>query len=211
MIDRVVSAFTEDQAARLAKISLNQLRYWDRTGFFKPSLGDDDRKLSFSRVYSFDDVVGMKTLGLLRNVHNVSLQHLRLVRDRLKLEQKFWAKSIVFVLKKNVYFENEIGGLTNGETGEDTLPNIPLPSVITSVQRDAQEMTERGDGAFGQTSKNRHVARNALVFKDTRIPIDLVKEYLADGYSVADILSEYPSLVCEDVEAAIRYFGMKAA
>ena len=86
MIDRVVSAFTEDQAARLAKISLNQLRYWDRTGFFKPSLGDDDRKLSFSRVYSFDDVVGMKTLGLLRNVHNVSLQHLRLVRDRLKLE-----------------------------------------------------------------------------------------------------------------------------
>lgn len=36
--DVVVSAFTEEQVSRLTGISHRQLRYWDSTKFFVPSL-----------------------------------------------------------------------------------------------------------------------------------------------------------------------------
>jgi hypothetical protein len=38
-LDNIISAFSEEQAERLTKISKQQLRYWDRTGFFSPAFG----------------------------------------------------------------------------------------------------------------------------------------------------------------------------
>ncbi len=43
------------------------------------------------------------------------------------------------------------------------------------------------------------------VIRGTRIPVYLILELLANGWSVDDILREYPHLTREDVLAAIRY------
>lgn len=210
-VRRVVSAFTEEQVARLARISLTQIRYWDSTEFFKPTYGYENRRSAYSRIYSFDDVVGLKVLGQLRNSHGVPLQHLRRVRDRLTADQSLWADEVIFVKDKQVYFANDRGSFDNAETGEETLPNIPLRAVISDVSKEAGELKVRKLDAIGSITKARHVARNAEVFEGTRIPIDVVKEYFEEGLSVEDVLSEYPTLTDKDIQAAVRFLGLHAA
>lgn len=210
-VSKIVSAFTDEQAARLAKISLNQLRYWDSTNFFKPSYGYENRRSAFSRIYSFDDVVGLKVLGQLRNVYEVPLQHLRRVRDRLASDQSLWADEVVFVKDKQIYFNNEVGTFRNAETGEDTLPSIPIRAVLNDIAESALRMKIRPSELTGKISKRKHIARNTEVFEGTRIPIDIVKEYLEEGYSYDEIITEYPALTRGDIEAAVRYLGIRAA
>ncbi len=43
------------------------------------------------------------------------------------------------------------------------------------------------------------------VIKGTRIPVYFILELIANGWSIDDILKEYPHLTREDVLAAIRY------
>lgn len=72
-----IVAFTADQVCQLTELTKRQLGYWDRTAFFPPHYADGNRRRPFSRIYDFRDVVGLRTLALLRNKHNVPLQQLR--------------------------------------------------------------------------------------------------------------------------------------
>src|SRR5579871_5635601 len=80
----IVAAFTEGQVVRLTGISSNQLQYWDRTDFFRPSLAYENRKSARSRIYSFRDIVCLKVLNAIRNDADVPLPHLRRVKERLR-------------------------------------------------------------------------------------------------------------------------------
>ena len=41
--------------------------------------------------------------------------------------------------------------------------------------------------------------------KGTRIPVDIIVDYVASGESIADVLQGYPDLTEEDVRAALAY------
>ncbi len=43
------------------------------------------------------------------------------------------------------------------------------------------------------------------VIKGTRIPVYFILELIANGWTIDDILKEYPHLTREDVLAAVRY------
>ena len=43
------------------------------------------------------------------------------------------------------------------------------------------------------------------IIKGTRIPVYFILELLSNGWSIEDILKEYPHLTREDILAAIRY------
>jgi len=43
------------------------------------------------------------------------------------------------------------------------------------------------------------------VIKGTRIPVYFILELLSNGWTIDDILKEYPHLTREDILAAIRY------
>jgi uncharacterized protein (DUF433 family) len=43
------------------------------------------------------------------------------------------------------------------------------------------------------------------VVRGTRIPVELILEYLADGGSIAEVLDGYPSLAEADVRAALAF------
>ena len=43
------------------------------------------------------------------------------------------------------------------------------------------------------------------VVAGTRIPVELILDHLAEGYSGEDIIVEYPQLTKSDIRAAIRY------
>lgn len=210
-VSRIPKVYTEEQAARLAHISLTQIRYWDNTAFFQPSIAYEDRKAAFSRIYSFGDVVALRVLGKLRNQHDVPLQHLRRVRDKFQMPQSAWADEEIFVNKKRVYFKNERGTFVNSETNEETLPSIPLPKVIAEISTEAKSMNIRSMQAIATKTRRQNVARRAEVFQGTRIPIDTVKEYFQEGLGIDDILNDYPTLTRDDVQAAIRWLGIAAA
>ncbi|HEY2805381.1 MAG TPA: MerR family transcriptional regulator, partial [Gemmatimonadales bacterium] len=65
-IGNVIAAFSEDQVERLTGLTMGRLRYWDSSDFFKPAFSEENRRVAYSRFYSFKDVVALRTLELLR-------------------------------------------------------------------------------------------------------------------------------------------------
>ena len=208
----VIAAFTEEQAARLSRLSLRQLRYWDRTGFFKPEISDAEDGRSRTRIYSFRNILGLRVLGALRRDFGVSLQHLRKVAAKLEdMDQSLWSNLTLYVRAREVCTANGEGGFTSIVTGEDTLPDLPLPRVAQQIEAEIAEMKRRPAASVGKFERRRDVARNSEVFAGTRIPVDTVREFIEAGYSDEDILSEYPTLTIDDVRAARRHLGLQAA
>ncbi len=211
-ISNVISAFSEPQVERLTGLTTAQLRYWDKTGFFAPTYANEDRHNPYSRIYSFKDVVGLRTLGLLRRQHNVSLQHLRQVAEKLThLRDDLWTRTILYVLNQRVIVhEPGSGRLRDAVSGQYVL-GIPLKRIITDTKRDAEKLRRRSDDQVGRIEQSRRVMRNAPVVAGTRIPTAAIKRFKDDGYTIEQIIAEYPDLTRNDVEAALRYEERTAA
>lgn len=202
----VVSAFTEDQVERLSGVTKRQLRYWDKTGFFVPSLGFEDRSQPYSRLYSFRDLVSLKVLSTLRNEGKVPLPRLREVKERLlHLGDEVWSKTSLYVLNKQVVWLNPETGEREEPVSGQRILEIPLEVASRSMEEAVRDLGRRDASLIGKFERRRNVAHNRTVFSGTRIPVDSVKAFAAAGYSVSQILEEYPALTHEDVRAALNH------
>ncbi len=47
------------------------------------------------------------------------------------------------------------------------------------------------------------------IFEGTRIPVDLILEFLSQGYNIDQVLEEYPSLTKEDILRALNFAAKK--
>lgn len=202
----VISAFTEEQVERLTGISVRQLRHWDRTAFFAPSLAYEDRRRPYARLYSFRDLACLRVLHVLRNETNVSLPHLREVKEKLAhLGEDLWAKTTLYVLNRKVVFVNpETQRMEEPVSGQHVL-QIPLKIVSGDLEGEVKKLRQRDGEKVGQIEKKRGTASNQAVIAGTRIPVSAIKEFAAAGYSVEQIRKEYPTLTAEDVNAALGF------
>lgn len=212
-IANVIAAFSEEQVERMTGLSKARLRYWAKTDFFKPSFIEDDLRLPYSRFYSFKDVVGLRTLEILRVKNDVPLQHLRKVAAKLShLKDGLWTSTTLFVLKKEVYFVNpETGQPESALSGQYVLGTVPLKQVIEDTKSSIIEFSRRKKGTEGHVDRTRSIARNAWVISGTRIPVSAIKRLHEDGFSTKQIIEEYPDLTPEDVAAALQHSGASAA
>jgi DNA-binding transcriptional MerR regulator len=204
--NKIITAFTEEQVERLTALSVRQLRYWDRTGFFKPEFGDEDRRLAHSRIYSFKDVLALRTMSTLRNQFGVSLQHLRVVAERLRqLSDDVWTGTTLYVLKKKVVF-HEPGTDKPLEvvSGQYVVP-VALQAIVADTKRAVINLRARRADQIGRVERSRFVSHNAWVLAGTRIPTGAIRRFKEAGYSVAQIIKEYPDLTASDVEAALAH------
>jgi uncharacterized protein (DUF433 family) len=202
----VISAFTEDQVERLTGLSKSQLRRWDRTGFFCPSLAHENRRSPYSRIYSFVDIAALRVLSVLRRQYGVSLQHLREVSKKLgHLDSEGWTKTTLYVLNKKVNFDDPESGRQREVVSGQYAIGLPLEKVMSDTVRDVKRLSERSADQVGKIEKKRYVSHNAAVVAGTRIPVRTIKHFWEDGYSVDDIISEYPSLTEADIKAAIAH------
>lgn len=208
----VIAAFSEEQVQRLTNISKTQLRYWDRTNFFSPSYADEDRGQAYSRVYSFRDVVCLHVLNAIRNEARVSLPHLRDVKEKLAhLGDDLWARTTLYVLNRQVIFDNpKTRAREEITTGQGVL-QIPLEVARGRMEDAVKLLWSRDKTKIGTVEKLRNVARNKPVIAGTRIPIQAIKNFSEAGYTVKQIIAEYPDLTPKDVEAALSYRSEKAA
>lgn len=202
----VIAAFTEDQTERLTGVSKRQLRHWDRTDFFVPSLAFEDRRAQYSRLYSFRDLVSLKVLNSLRNDANVPLQHLREVKAKLaRLGDDIWAKTTLYVLNRKVIFHNPDGEVREEVLSGQAILGIPLQVITSGVEDAVKAMRQRDVTQIGKIEKQKNVAHNKPVVAGTRIPVHSVKAFAEAGYSIAQIRNEYPTLTDDDIRTAIDY------
>jgi len=207
----VIAAFDEEHAVKLTGVSLSQLRYWSRTGFFAPAFSDGEHR-SFTRVYSFGDIISLKVLNTLRNQFDVSLQQLRDVKEKLQhLGEARWTGVNLYVLNKNVIWI-DAGTKRPQEvaSGQFIVP-LALDEVIAHTNKEILKLKERDKATIGKIGKSRYVNHNAAVVSGTRIRVSAIQAFADAGYSVAKIVREYPDLTEADVKAAIGYKDEKAA
>ncbi len=201
----LISAFSEDHVERLTGLSKGQLRAWDRAGFFAPHFAYEDRHVPYSPVYSFQDVVGLRTIAVLMRDYRVSLQQLRKVAQEL-VRRGFphWAGVRLYVVKGQVHFSQPDSGEVEG-VWDGQLAMLPVIDVINDVKTRARSLQQRTGDQIGRVERHRHVVRNSPVIAGTRIPTAAIRRFAEAGYSVPEILRQYPTLTPDDIQAALDY------
>lgn len=203
---KIISAFSEEHAERLTGISKSQLRYWDRTSFFSPSMADENRRRSNSRVYSFRDVVCLKVLNALRNDARVSLHQLREVKEKLAhLGDDMWAKTTLYVLNRKVIFFNLETSKREEVVSGQAILEIPLQVVRGNMERAVELLWERDEESIGSVERKRGTVNNKPVVGGTRIPVKAIRAFKDAGYTVDQIQEQYPILTKKDIRAALEY------
>ncbi len=204
-------AFTSDHVVSLTGLSKHQLRYWDQTEFFTPTLIDDHRRRAFGRIYSFRDVVGLRTISVLRNEHRIPLQELRRIGEWLRTQyQTPWA-SLRFYLKGRTVVFADPGSDTFLEAvgTKQSVLQMSLEPIANDMRNAADRLRERQADQLGQIQRNRYVVHNAWVVAGTRIPTEAIWNFHSAGFGTSAIIREYPRLTEEDVRVAIEFEGSR--
>lgn len=200
-------AFSAQQVSRLTGLSLRQLAYWDTTDFFEPEYAPGYAYGSFSRVYSFRDVVGLYTIGLLRKRFKFPLQKLRIVGEYLRqYADAPWSALALYVQGGDIVFKrpgtDEYSSAM--KPGQRVFP-LEMNMVAHHVEVRANRLRWRRSHQIGKITRNRYIVHNAAVLAGTRIPTSAIWNLDAAGYDTDAIIREYPRLRQADVEAALEY------
>ncbi len=204
--------FSAEQVCRLAQISDTQLRYWYRTNVFRPQrlkgpLGN------FQQAYSFRDVVGLRTISILRNDNNVALKDLREIERKLKETPDADWSNVTFCIGEDgrIHFRDPKSGAAESVNPLGKASLFRMRTVINSVEKQLELMNRRTERQIGKIDRNRFIMRNASVVAGTRIPTSAIFDLYKSGLSFAQIVAEYPRLTERDVKAAIQFEQLKVA
>ena len=204
----IISAFTEEQVERLTGISKRQLRYWDKTDFFTPAFVSENRRVAYSRIYSFTDVASLRVLNVLRNQYRVPLQHLRVVAKELpQMSTDKWTKTELFVLNRRVVFAEPGTNKYREIVSRQYVIGIALNVVLSDTERDVEDLNRRDESMIGKVTRSRNICHNSWVIAGTRIPVVAIKRFAEEGYSISQIREEYPTLTEADIRSAIQHEG----
>lgn len=200
-------AFTADQVTRLTGLSERQLRDWEKTGFFNPQYGDEEPRRPYSRLFSFQDVVGLRTIALLRNRYHIPLQELKKVGRWLSEHHDTpWASLRFYVGGRRVYFDDPTTGarIATNPRGQVAFP-IEMEKIAGEVRKEIVHVRARPTDKIGQVTHKRNVVQNASVLAGTRVPTEAIWNFYRAGYDVDAIIQEYPHITPDDVRAAIQH------
>lgn len=203
----VLLAFTLEHASRVTRIPEHRIRYWDNTGVLNPSLARESSGAAYGRIYSFRDLVGLRTIAELRDRFNVSLQCLRAIGERLRIHSDTpWSELRFYVSGKHLFFRDPetrlmLSAINPGQAA--LVEGLDLVAVAHDTERRASELLQRPESQHGRIVSNRYVFGNQPVIEGTRIPTRAIWEFHEAGYSTDQILDEYPRLTVTDVEQAI--------
>lgn len=209
---QVLRYFTREEAARLAGITPRRIRYWVQTGVFVPELFRPGTP-GHAQVYTFRDVVALRTLALLRDRYGIPLDHLRRVARWLRQngDQPFSALRF-FVAGREVFFRDEKERvLRSGRLPHQTAVALDVEKIANDVRERLIGLSRRHPDQFGQITQQRLVTHHQPVIAGTRIPISLIVALLRSGYTSEDVRREYPSLTEEDIAAVAEHERLRGA
>jgi uncharacterized protein (DUF433 family) len=210
-LDNVIAALSAEQVVHITGLTQRQLSYWDETGFFKPQYAAENRKVPYSRIYSFSDLVGLRTLSILIKDHKVTMHELKKVASRLsQYSGRPWAEIKLGVWKRKVQWIEPDTGLPAGVDDKQYLM-IDMFDVINDMKEEVYKARTRKKSEIGKIAQYRYVAHNQPVVAGTRIPTRAIFRFHEAGYSPAQIVDEYPTLTEQDVLSIISSNPQQAA
>jgi DNA-binding transcriptional MerR regulator len=197
-------AFPDAKAARLARVSVRRLRYWEETQLVKPSIRRQLSARNTVRLYSFQDLLALLVVAELRTERDMSLQHIRRVVSHLQSRgYEAPLRELRFAtVGREIYFQHP-DGTWEGDLSPD---QVILEKVLRldPLRARISRATERETQEAGRVERNRGVHASAPVFAGTRIRVSTVQDYLLHGYDTAAILAAFPDLKAADVDEARR-------
>lgn len=200
-----IVAFTTPQVVKLTGLPASTMRYWEQTDIFTPSYVDERASRPFRRIYSFRDIVSLRTLALLRREHRVSLDELRRAGAYLAEHVETpWASLRFGIVGDRLVFRDPGTGHWRDQHGQTVL-EIPTARIPDEVGQVVEGWAQRDPRDIGRLERNRYVQHNAWVVAGTRIPTSTIWAFHADGYSDADIKAEFPRLTPLDISRAIAH------
>jgi DNA-binding transcriptional MerR regulator len=198
-------AFTGLQVQRLTDLSPRVLRYWEETGVFKASYVDERPRRPYRRIYTFRDLVSLRTLALLRK--RVPLDELRRLGEYLSAHYEApWAELRFGVAGRRIVFPDPVTGewVVARPRGQTVIP-IMIEEIARTTAAETATLRDRRPEQIGKLARHRHVAHNSWVIDGTRIPTSAVWHFHEAGYDTNGIIREYPDLTAADVEAALAH------
>lgn len=193
----VTGAYSTEQVARLTGLTRQQIEDWDTAGVYQPSLLRDPDRRPFGRIYTFQDVVALRTLAVVRK--RVSLRVLRQLGVWLKRSDgEPWPRLRFYIVPG--------GEIAYDDPRADGAERIEIEPIAIEANRLLQHLqTHREQCDIGVIRRNRYVMRNEWVVAGTRIPVWLIQELSVAGANSQDIVREFPILTDADVRAALAF------
>lgn len=201
-----------EHASRVSGVSERRIAYWDKTGVLSPSLSPDVRTRGpYSRIYSFRDLVGLRTLGHLRDRYRFPLQTLRLIGKWLSERYaEPWSSLRFYVVgtgpKADILFRDpESDAVLSARRRGQAVIAFELEPIARQTEEEANKLTHRTENQAGIITRNRYVLSNTPVLAGTRIPTSAVWDFHTAGFGPSAIIHEYPRLTQLDVQRAIDF------
>jgi len=202
----VIRAFSAFHVCRLTGLSLRQLAYWDNTEFFSPYYSSENRRSPFGRVYSFEDLVGLRVIAILRNDRKIPLQKLRrIAQDLTTYHSRPWSGLVLYVVGKDVFFKEPVTDHIRKVGHPQYTFKVAVDIVTTDMQSKAEALRLRRADQIGRVERHRNIVHNAWRVAGTRIPTKTVWRYYEAGYDTVSIIRDYPQLTAADILAAISH------
>lgn len=206
-MSNVIRAFTREQASKVTGVSPRRMAYWARCGVLTPSILYDTESHPYSYMYDFVDVVGLRTLGVLRDKHHLSLQQLRTAYTFLREHSnRPWSDLRFWIRGKELFFRDPRTHdmMTPGSPAKRTL-EIELEPVVSTINREIERIRQRQPEQIGQISQHRLVQGNRPTVMGTRVPVSSVLSLAEDGYEISDIVDAFPALTEADVRSILEH------
>jgi Protein of unknown function (DUF433) len=109
------------------------------------------------------------------------------------------------VANRKVVFSDPITGKPQEVVSGQFVMEYPLIKIVEATSEGIEAIGVRSADQLGKLVKLRGINRSAWTISGTRIPLVSVRRLHEDGYSVDQIISEYPDLTEADVRAALYH------
>lgn len=190
--------FPVERAATLAGLPAATVSRWVRNGLILMEHRD-------VHLFSFRDLVALRTLAVLHLKHRIPVRGKRGLRAfsrwlNARYVQPF-ASLRFSVAGREIIFDDGDGLMSHFPPGQVVAPGtaFDMREVASKLEGKAKLSAGRARETFGRVDAKRKVIAG------TRIATAMLARMRAAGMSSREILREYPSLHADDVEAAIRF------
>jgi uncharacterized protein (DUF433 family) len=206
-MNELIALFTTDQAARLTGISAQQITRWARRGFITPRYVDESGWLGVKRLFSFRDLVALRTLLILRDTYHLPDRELSRANEFLQRHYEDpWASLPFHVLGNELIFDEPTlqRRMAAARPGQLALP-VDLEPIVQAMHAQVAQTVQRQPSEIGQIRRDRLIMGGRPVIAGTRIPTAAIWSFYSAGATNDEILAQYPDLQSADVEQAIAY------
>jgi uncharacterized protein (DUF433 family) len=206
----MAEAFSQDLVTQITGLSKRQLEYWDETDVIKPSIAEHTG-WGRPRLYSFRDLIKLKVAAAMRDAGKLpsNMRETMQALEARGFDDPF--VSITFVLTTDgnrvAYIDPVTGELLDAHHGNEIDQTVesfglPLRDLRTGLEETIQQILAR---RHGEITRLRNVQGHQSIVEGTRVPTAKIAAVADAGWSRERILSAFPHLTADDVDAALKH------